>query len=87
LLWTLVGGKWSVSHPGHLTFHKTTELPTGQEAGWAPELVPTCDKEKYLALLKIKVWSPSPQPSHYTDWTIPAHSLVTILTELSQPTA
>jgi hypothetical protein len=33
-------GEWSRSHPGHtLLPGKGPPVPTGQEAGWAPELV------------------------------------------------
>ena len=64
-------GEWSNSCPSHFTSQEEPWYPL--EFGWAPELVQmVMEKRKFLASAMIQT------PHH------PAHSTVTILTELSQ---
>jgi len=47
--------------PAASTLWKEMPVPTGQEAGWAPELVlMNLQREKSLPLLEIEPWSSSP---------------------------
>jgi hypothetical protein len=68
-----MGGEWSASRLGHaLSPGKGPPVPTGQEAGWAPEPIWTQKpKEKSLRLCRgLNLDRPVVQPvvRHYTDW-------------------
>jgi hypothetical protein len=49
LISPLVGGEWPASRPGSFTSGKEPSVPTGYEAGWAPEPVWTTWR-KFLTL-------------------------------------
>jgi hypothetical protein len=71
----LDGGKWSASHPGCFTPEKQPWVATKKAAGWAPEMVwIILRKEKSCTAHDLKPGLLSPQPSHYTEYSIPAHA-------------
>jgi hypothetical protein len=71
----LDGGEWSVSRPGRaLPPGKGPPVPTGQEAGWAPESVWTQRlKEKSSAPVRDRTPIVQPVVRHYTAWATAAH--------------
>jgi hypothetical protein len=77
LISVLDGGEWSSSRPGRaLPPGKGHPVPTGQEAGWAPEPVWTQRSEEKSSCLCLESnLDRSVIQSvlrHYTDWTNPA---------------
>jgi hypothetical protein len=74
LLLALDGGEWSASRPGHaLPPWKGPPVPTGYEAGWAPEPVwKQRLEEKSSASVGDRTPVVQSVVGHYTDWAIPA---------------
>jgi hypothetical protein len=52
----LDGGDWSASRPGRFTRGEIAPVPTGQEAGWAPEPVWTLSRRENLASAGNRTW-------------------------------
>jgi hypothetical protein len=69
-----MGGEWSASRPGHaLPPGKEPPVPSGQEAGWAPEPVWTqWLEEKSSVSVGDRTLVVQFIASHYTDWATPA---------------
>jgi hypothetical protein len=69
----LDGIQWSASRSGLFTTKENPLVPTGQEAGWAPEPVWTLwSWEESLAPVGNRIPAVQPVAHRYTDWAIPA---------------
>jgi hypothetical protein len=75
----LDGGEWSASRPGRYIPGKKPLVSIEYEAGWAPVLVLTLwSREKSIAPAVNRTPVFQPEVRRYTDWAIPAPTIIPI---------